>query len=509
MNLPNRSQVLAPVFAFLLVFSAFAGGVGVQPAAATHDCDNLDSLVFFASLTIANYDKCAQNHNTGDIDELRELQAEQTEQDIYDAAVNQKAATESQRAVYENYLNDTQSAAWMQAEIAIAEAYENGSSKALARSKAKQAIADYYAVKQRNLIESYNVSATATHVMAHRADNESNVSESFVDMRGSGLGDNVEITSGDYQDTYIKENSSTYTVELANGSSAVSKTIEYRGAVSNGGSTDTGTASAYVSGVDSDIWGGHDNAQAYVRVNPPNDNFDEVRFMQPSNYWDLWTRIETQNSALQDEAGAYVNATWDDYEAGTINSSDVISGHTAMFRYSDQTMNGSGDLYSSVAALSTLGLDTPELNGTGTMELMYNGATYHGLPMARNAPNGSWEANTTYNTSDIDGPVFMVTTGGDRIELDGEFTIGSISDTDGKSIEVVETRKVVYKSANTSEYLAMQEEISELRSEVEAKQQAVGDGSSSGPDIDPMYLLGALAVIGLLAYGKGQQSKGN
>ena len=64
--------------------------------------------------------------------------------------------------------------------------------------------------------------------------------------------------------------------------------------------------------------------------------------------------------------------------------------------------------------------------------------------------------------------------------------------------------EVVYKTSNTSEQLEKMQRISELRKEVEAKQQSAGGGGSGSP-IDPKYLLGVLAIIGVLAYAQGQK----
>ncbi|SHH23888.1 hypothetical protein [Halobaculum gomorrense] len=487
MDRPNRSQIVAPLFALLLVFSALGGGVAVQPAAATHDCSNLDSLVFFASLTIANYDKCARDHQAGAVQEVRDATTNQTHSDIYNAGLAHVAQTEQQRAVFANYLNDTEAAAWMQAESAVASSYQNGSAKAVAKSNARTAIADYYAVKQVNLIDSWNATVVAFKTLRQRAVNESDLSPG-------------QIFSYDSQRSYTFEGTGTASVTLTNGSTRTVKTLEFSSTGPNG-------FNKYPTIHVASSWS--DSSRLYrILLKAPNSNFEDESFIGQREDWrGTWIDIQNQNSGLQAEVDPFVNNTWTAFDSGQINATDVISGVNQMTNYGVEYSEDS-NLYNSVAALSNLGLDTPNLNGTGTMAVTYNSVERHGLVMAREAPNGSWSANTTYNASNISGPVFLVTTDGKKVELNGEFHVGAISSTDGSNVDNVTATKVVYKTSNTSELLEKMETIEELRKEMEAKEQAAADGSSgSGTNIDPKYLLGALAVIGLLAYGKGQQSK--
>jgi hypothetical protein len=184
---------------------------------------------------------------------------------------------------------------------------------------------------------------------------------------------------------------------------------------------------------------------------------------------------------LESEVDNYVDATWEDYDTGSINASDVISANTAMFEYGVRSGNESETLYSSTAALAMSGYDTPDLNQTGTMTVSYNGASLTGLLMARQAPNGTWEVGKTYNTIDIDGPVFMLTTDGEKIDFkdNRQFTIESMTAKDGSSLNSTQTRQYSYKTTNTSETLALQESLIELRQEIEDREPN-GGGSSGG-----------------------------
>ena len=496
------------------------GGVVVQPAAATHNCSELESTAVFITGPVGdlldrtvNNGECTTSHTEGDVQEVRGATTNQSKSDIYNAALSQKASSESYSVLYRNYLNDTESAAWMQAEIAIANAYKNGSSKAVAKSKARAAIADYYTTKQLNLIDNWEASATAFKALRERAENESNISKTYVSLGydaswGGYLINSVNTTYlGPENVTVTTANGSNTTVEALRFKMRTGKSSEENppGPVTFHPADDEQTHYSWIGSVD-DMDGTHHTVDLTVygaNVSAPNSNYEAATFMNFTEYRQQYKRTQTLNDALQSEVDPFVDSTWEAYQAGTINSSDVLSANTQMFAYgSDYTQDD--NLYNAVAALSAMGLATPDLNGTGTMAISYQGGVHHGLVMAREAPNGSWSANTTYNASQIDGPVFIVTTEGEKVDMTGEFSILDISSTDGSTVDSIQATKVVYKTSNTTELQNKIESIEELRKEMEAKEQAAAGGGSGSP-VDPKYLLGALAVVGLLAYGKGQQ----
>ena len=449
--------------------------------AATHDCSQTQRLATF-SFGLGGYaadqfifdGKCTDSHRADAIESMQESDANQTHLDIYNAALQQSAETETSTAVYDNYMNDTESAAWMQAEMAIASAYQNGSSKSLAKSKARQAIAEYYAVKQINLIERHNTTVAGYETLYRRAENESALTASSV-LSFSGSG------TGDTQSVYYDGTRNT-TVTLTNGSTHGDLAVAITSQDQYDGHTTTGVAGVDEHNADSsdayqEVVYGHTASDLYAVA--PNDNYDDATYLTFSTFGERWDRIVAQNDALQAEVDPFVNNTWTAYESGEIDSADVLSRNTQMFRYGQAATDGTNSTYDVVAALSSMGLDSPELNGTGTMEVQYKGATYNGLLMARNAPNGSWQAGTTYNTSNIDGPVLLAHTGGQTLELTGEFTVSSITSESGDEINEVQTTKVVYKTSNTSELLTKMNEIEKLRQEIESREPKPGGGGTS------------------------------
>jgi len=494
---PERRRVVAPALALLLVVGAIGAPLGpsspVEPAAATHECSQTERIVTFsfgvggyAGDKLLNDGKCTTSHRAEAVNSLKESDAQQEKIDIYNAALEQEAESETTTAIFENYLNDAESAAWMQAEMAVAEAYKNGSSQALAESKGRVAIGEYYAVKEVNLIEQWNGTVTAWRDMKDVAQSESGISKDYVTMAeydgttwyGGSDSHSVEIV--------------TETVTLSNGSTHDVKAIDAT-VIFNGG-YQTKFRISLVNGVSDsgDTWGGEPKQ---FRVTAPNDNYDNQLYVDFSAYSARYEKVGSQNDALQSEVEVFVNNTWDAYESGEIDASDVLSRNTQMFRYGNSALNGSNSTYDVTAALSSMGLASPELNGTGSMVVRYQDTEYNGLILARNAPSGGWEAGTTYASSNISGPVLLASTGGETIEVDGEFTVTSIRAEDGTEIQTVETQKTVYKTSNTTELLEKMERIEELRKEIESREpKAGGGGTDDGGDGLLNQLAAALGV---------------
>ncbi|SFR85762.1 hypothetical protein SAMN05216559_0133 [Halomicrobium zhouii] len=490
----SRSFSSVLVVVLLLTTAIVPGGpTGTAAAAETGECDRVDDFVMFVTLGLVNSDSCSRQAYVNDaIKEMQQSDANQTKVDIYSAAVGQQADGEAYTATYDNYLNDTESVAWMKAETAIAQAYENGSTKSQAKVAARQAIADYYSVKAVNLIEQQNATLHQYGYLAEQAQQETNISADFVRYAGYNGYDNHDI-----YDSPVTTDPGTTQVTLPNGSTYQAPTMTVSSGNGDGKISIVDPAAARYS----DQPDTHSGWWA-LQVQAPNSNYQDTHVYDFRDDHRRWNRIQSMNDQLQAEANNYVNATWQDFDSGQINSSDVISSHTAMFEYGVRGANESEGLYRSTAALAMMGYDTPNLNSSGTMTIEYRGVEYNGLVMARNAPNGTWSANTTYNTSNIDGPVFMLTTTGEKIDFgDGqEFTIRALKAKDGTTIQQTETTKYVYKTANTTQMLEMQKQLIELRQEIEDREPDQGAGSGGGLDFNlgDAELLGA-GAIGVLA----------
>ncbi len=491
-NRPHLRRVALLAVALLLVASLVTTPISpVGDASAVHDCDTVDAAVSVLSGGYINHDKCTHNHVDHAIEEMDESDADQTKTDIYSAAAGQKAQSQSTLTVTDNYLNDTDSVAWMHAEKAIAKAYKNGKSKAEAKIAAKEAIEDYYAIKQRNLAETWNVSVAAIHSLDNQSDMEDGISSDYVHLEHGD--DQSGKTTSYYDGSYSYVNRS---VTLANGSTVDVRGIDivtsYEGDYHTVITVAPGGAARHY-GVETDGWDWYG-----FNVNAPDDTYSELRYMEFAEYHDQWTKIENQTSTLQSEVGPYVDSTWDAYEEGRIDASDVMSRTTLMFEQGVDATNSSG-MYNVIGGLAAMGLETPDLNESGYMTVQMNGQTYEGLLLGT-PPNSTWTTNTTYNASNFSGPVQLATVDGGLEQVDGEFIITEMTDKQGNSINSIETREYVYQTSDASELISKMEDMRSLRVEIEQREPALGGSSDLNLDgIGTKQILAILAVLAGLA----------
>nr|YP_002791895.1 VP4 [Halorubrum pleomorphic virus 1] len=469
------------------------------------ECSNLDDFIMFLSVGRINADSCSrQAYVDAAVQDMKDSDANQTKVDIYSAAAGVKGGSETWAAPYDNYLNDTESIAWMKAESAIAQSYSEGESKTEAKVAAKAAIADYYATKQKNLIEQWNFANAQMFTLREQARMEDGISRNYVEPAYR----NVEKTnSPDYSLAY---SNTTVEKSLVDGTTvnttgvSMDVTVQHT-TVSDVATVSSGPVRAGKYNNQYNEWKATYYSWSVEPASPSQDTLYAVHF-QP--YADRWQRIVDMNGALQSEADNFVNATWDDYDTGQINASDVLSANTAMSEYGVRSGSESEGLWRSTAALSMMGYDTPNLNNSGMMTVEYKNVQHTGLLMAKNAPNGSWQVNTTYNTSNIDGPVFMATTEGTKLDFaDGEeFTIVGMTAKDGTAVNSTQTTKYRYKTANTTELLEVQNQLIELRQEIEDREPEAGGFFGSG-STDTM-LVGLLALAGVLLLAQSNNRGG-
>ncbi len=480
---PRREKVAAPVVALLLLSTAVGSpAVGVAAAASsTEECSGVDAIIYdmttidgFFSMQDKEDHPCSPKYQRDEaIEELKNASAEQEELDIYNAALSQKANNQVFSDVQANYANDSRSIAWMHAESALAECYKEGNSKSVCKSKAKQAIQDYYSNQAINFIERYNVTVRTSKELQQTAENQTDVSSDYVHAVGE---DNTN--GGDAKEPFGQIR--TTSVTLPNGTTHT--TYEIR-----------------VYGNDDGYIGLNDPREPYysdtgedqdwinsIQVDAPNSDYEPENILNMDKIADQYNRYDTLNNDLQNEVDPFVNATWTAFENDEINASDVISRNNLMFRYGTDALNNTNQsLYDSTAALSTMGLATPNVNNTGSMTVVYNNVSYTGMVLAQEAPNGTWETGKTYETSNIGGTVLLATTDGERIDMKGQFTLQEMKNQDGDQINQTSATKVVYRTSNTSEVLDKMERIAELRAQIEATKPKAGGGgtTSSSPGL--------------------------
>ena len=484
------------LIAILIVTSGLTAFTG--NAAAVHECDSIDALVLGFSFGTMNQDKCTNNHVDHAVEEVRDAENQQTKVDLYQAGSSQKGESENFEAVYGNYLNDTESIAWSKAEVAIMEAYENGKSKTYAKSKARQAIEDYYTIKQINLIESWNTTLMGHDYLRERSNQEGFSEYAFVDYTTEPDG------SAEYNVTIMGRSQTS--VQLINGSSYTTESIDIKAEEENyAPDYRTGTQTFHPASNNAPYtWELEDSnydtdTTVYgMGIEPPNSNYQYLSMMRFKPYHTKWNAIEQKQSDLQNETGTFVDSVWPAIENGDIEPNEVISRNTQMFEYgTDNTGNKS--YYDVIGALAGMGLDTPDLNGTGQMTVGYQNNTYNGMLFARNVPNSTWKIGKTYNSENINGPVWIGTTNGEMVKVDGNFTIKEAVTKDGDSVQEVETKDYNYQTSDSTEMQKKMNDLLKLTQELQNRSDAVGSGGSgsSGNSTIPTWLTNKYGPIPL------------
>jgi len=469
----------AVLFAVLLVASTVApvGPISPVGTASAADwikndgrCSQVDQFVWVSSVGRLNDKRCDPSRLTKEMKEFKEAEDNQTEIDIYEGAVS--VDSQDSLAIQRNYLADSDAMAWSQAQAAVIAAYENGSSESVAKVKARQAVSDYYAQMQLNILRKWNSSLLNLAYLSGRAQNASGIDDQYLYV-------NTSIDPDVYHPERVVVKNRTHSVELVNGTNVTAQSIFFH---------DDGGHDYY--------WTPDRDDGPKVMVKPPTDSFSKKEVLNPRDWYPVWTNISGKQQQLNDNVDAFVNSTYDAYQRGELKTSEFVNPTTLMTQYNTQA-NETGYWAYSAATLASAGVASPDLNSTSVMTIQHKGEKASGLLFSQNAPNGTWETNVTYDTANINGSQFFVSTSGNQTALHGTFTITSMKNKQGEAINETHTTEYVYQTQNNTEYRQMQEQLLNLTKEIEARQaQNTGSGGWNFGDLN-MQSPSLLAVVAI------------
>ncbi|WP_049939003.1 hypothetical protein [Haloarcula marismortui] len=414
--------------------------------------------------------------------------AQQTKLDIYQSAQNSKAQADNYQTTLDNYLSDTKTQARIIGKNAYIRSLNNGSSKSAAKTEAKQAVQDYYSVKQENLIAEWNTQIEHWKYLRSTAESESGIDSRFVRV------DDADYYSEPY--TYYDRytgNSGTETKTLVNGTTVDSATFEVEEVADDGGTTINNQETV---GIESGVLDSNIDTR-WLGVSSTDTTDGPVKMVVFEDYETSYAAIESQSDTVESNMDTLAENTYSAYQQGEINSSDLVD----PYMLSSQQSPGDDFQGWTAAQLTLLGTNSPEnFDQIGSFNVTTeSGTQYEGVLFSQENPaSGQFENGTTYNTSNIGGTQYVVTS--DRIvELDGEFTIDSISTQDGQTVQNVTIEKTTYETSNVTELKQQYEDLAYKRAQIEAREKALkqsaGGGLLGGGSVPPVV---ALAVIGTL-----------
>lgn len=485
----------AVVVAGLLVLTAVAGpGVGGAAAAnnsTTSDtCGFLDGLMYSVYMVGANNPQgaadnpCNPVYQAGKtIEDINQNQNATNNVTTYNRLTDQRKSIDDYLTLQDNYLQDTRMAAMAKAESAAVEAIENGANRSETKAAARQAVNDYYAKKQINLVKRWNSAVEKMWTIRNMSANH-----------GAGPWSTLSIIkTTPKSENYTYGGSGTYSVVqsdavLVNGSTVSQKGVQYQGSMYvDDKDTGSGTSNPSMTvtltlrspGVLDEFYG-------YKVVGWKADNVGTNPSKTVTTYkeWNsTWNDVSAQSSQVSDSGAAYGATVYDNVVSGNGTASSYLSPLALAKEYG---VNGSaGGHYSqSLAALSGVGWSTPDMDTTGMMTISFNGSTYEGFVASTQTPDQGWETGETYYTASLNGSELLVTKNNGTMQMQGSFTVDSIEATDGSQVNSTRTVQIKYQTINNSDYVALQEQIRNLSAQYEAREPTAGGGSQPVSDDD-------------------------
>ncbi|MFC7077896.1 hypothetical protein [Haloarcula halophila] len=473
--------------------------IGVTGGDDDMQCDPSDRLMQSVNPWATVVD-CTPNPGTiGSVD-TSGLDAQQVKTDIYSSATAVKSSTENYHTTQNNHLQDTATKARILGKQAYIRALNNGSSESVARLEAKDAVQDYYATKQKNIISQWETQVIHGKGLASVAKNESEISDNYAsriagEWQGS-LSHPTPVPVG-YGDT-------TTSITLANGETmsvlALDVRVSYKTPVST---TEWDNKTV---GPTTTSWVIEPQGDSVVvkgaEVKRPNSDYNNLRYIDFDTYANLWSEIESQNTQIQNEMDTLVNNTYDSYQSGDINNSDLYDPYVSASR-------SPGDDFQTWVAgqLVMSGQGVPDNFSTlGAFNITTeNGNQYTGiLTSPENPPSGQFEVNRTYNPDNINGTQYVILS--ERYEtLESNFTIHEIRTVNNQTRQNVTIEKTTYETANVSALKKEIERLQEFRAEQEARENNLDDGAGGGiigsGGNSAMLLVLAGAVVALILAG--------
>jgi hypothetical protein len=452
---------------------------------------------------------------TGGINES--AQKDQIRTDLYAGAAGQSAKAEVLNDSMRNYLQDTEQIAQMEAKNAYIRYLNNKSStvatKAEARVKAKKAVTNYYAKKQKQIAKSWEAEVNQLEYIVSVTSNTSVDQDAthpvkFWDSGTYTAFSNSWANDGSYQ---LKDFGHTETITLVNQETYNLDTVKFASGA-NGHALKPGKWRDAVDGYHngSGVRSSRPSTYADTRVKPPTSlaSSSDVKMLEQKNYQSKWYKIEQQANDVEADIDTFINGTYNDYQAGDINNSELVDPYLGAREYEPGESQTWG-----LRSLLSLGVEPPEnaSENIGNMTVVINGTEYQGLMMSDDQPKGGYAINKTYNTTNMEGPVFIVGENGSQTDVGDKTEYRIVNATrpngtsygDGEKIKYPDTS---YKTSNITEYKQVMDELAELRAELEGyRKQSNNDGGAalggllpSGLDIGNMELLiGGAVIFGL------------
>lgn len=453
-----------------------ASPVGTVEAGFFEGCGISDSLSLSiaSSLGLSNQD-CAFWTPDGDRTDAV---------DAYSGAVQTTQTSKSYLTAQENMNQDRVSVAVIKAKIVMVEEMNANASKSDVKNATTEAVRDYYATPERNLINQWNAWVASYGY-------SENVSAGTMQLKASGGGELA--WNGTTEKTYTLVNGSTMNVTK----------------VSN---DDAGTTT----GPQNTDW-------KLQQIDPADDSVSDAVVINRTKA--LLNEYDSQAQQATDNINSTVEGVYSAYQAGEIDSSDLAAADpTTMGAEASTDLNSTGYYGYANAQLAALGLDgnntvshvvettyvSESVNDTGAVTTTSESVNITGGLYFTSDEIGTLETGTTYDPANLTGTVYMTvssmkrtsdgnTTGPQSgfVEVTEPFTIQEATDT--QTGESVQNTTVTVRNYNTTDLTVEElktelEQLKEDRAYYESQQSSGGGISLDLGGVETGVILALLAV---------------
>ncbi|WP_255148995.1 hypothetical protein [Halorarius halobius] len=423
------------------------------------DCDLAESIGSFTTNIVDCRGLPSQGVNT------TELDANETKISIYQQMATSKVRTQMNNNSFHNNLEGYKNDAIIAGKNAYVRALVNGTSEPVARSRAREAVRDYWARMQVGILNEWSVMAEQAVYLRSSANTSSGVNQDFIHFGINGK------DSDDNSDVRWWEAREGHSVSLVNNTDA-NTTIIW--APYPDGTQEGSPYSLHPGFEWSRQGGGFEVGYLSVSEAP----YESGKVALDKALWNSrWYDIENASTSTVDHVDTFANETYEAYQNGTISTADLIDPYLAQKHYAPE--DGSDYQTWALSSLSRLGVSTPStLENTGRMVVEDHAAnrTLEGILLSDKLPNNdTFAVGQTYNASTLGGGQYVVTADG-TVELTGEFTPTEFVTKDGTEQQSVTYRNITYETANLTEYAALMETLQTQQAEIDALQEEARDG---------------------------------
>ncbi|RQG87030.1 twin-arginine translocation signal domain-containing protein [Natrarchaeobius halalkaliphilus] len=444
--------------------------------------------------------------------------SEALHQNIMTGAAEMNSADERVMTSIENNITHSRAVGLAKGKAAIIEEMNAEENEDAATDAMYDAIDDYYATIEENIINHYTAQYDqllhmAEMVQTHGSISLSTVFEGYIDSNYHDANTDGGGSAGVHKFLTREDNDDVVDYELANG-----ETIEVKISIGELALDTFESVAPHTSLVP--------NGLTRFRIRPVDDE-DPVGFFDCQRYHDALESASAERDTVVSDLTGFVSDVYNFYSPGDIPTEDLVDPITASTELRQDYDNRAGQGAHAAmlgiptnadfsALLHIYSDDLPDGADEDYWDVWADIFTNH-VPTDEEGDEVGFEVGETYDPSEWDAPLFIAyeyidsVTGDERADftqIESEFSIELVEDADGNEVENFQTES---RNSQTSDIESLEDELEALREEQirlqeEAQDQngggggGIGDwfggGSQGGVLVGGLIVLAAIVGIG-------------